>query len=320
MRLTEDMRREKLFKSIALFVGVGILLGMMVIIKQPSSKPSSPKPVEITKKVKSEKFERIVSLAPSITETLYALGCGNKVVGVTQYCKFPPEATLKPKVGGLLDTNFESIYKLDPDLVILLSTDVTQKPQFDKMFLATLEVGTNSIEEVLDGIRLIGITLKKKDEAQVLIDGIQEKIKIVRMKTQHLAKPKVLIVFWRAMGEGTVREAYIAGSDKFHNQLIEYAGGQNAYQAAHPVISPLVSAEGILKMDPDFIIEVMSVDEMSGLSNEEVIKDWGNLSVLKAYQHKHIFILNKSYMGIPGPRFVNVIEDIAQAIHPEIKW
>lgn len=320
MRLTEDMRRERLFKSIALFMGVGILLGLMVINKQPPSPHPSPKPVEITKKVKPEEYKRIVSLAPSITETLYALHRGDKVVGVTQFCKFPPEAALKPKVGGLLDTNFESIYKLDPDLVILLSTDVTQKPQFEKMSLATLEVGTNSIEEVLDGIRLIGTTLKKADEAEALIDGIQEKIKIVQMKIQNLAKPTVLIVFWRAMGEGSVREAYIAGSDKFHNQLIEYAGGQNAYQAAPAVISPLVSAEGILKMDPDFIIEVMSADEMSGFSNEEVIKDWGNLSMLKAYRNKHIFILNKSYMGIPGPRFVNAIEDIAQAIHPEIKW
>ena len=194
MRLTEDMRREKLFKSIALFMGVGILLGIMVINKWSSPKPSSPKSVEITRKVKSEKFERIVSLAPSITETLYALHCGDKVVGVTQFCKFPPEATLKPKVGGLLDTNFESIYKLNPDLVILLSTDVTQKPQFDKMSLATLEVGTNSIEEVLDGIRLIGVTLKKKDEAQALIDGIQYKIYVVRMKTQHLTTQKLRVV------------------------------------------------------------------------------------------------------------------------------
>lgn len=320
MRLTEDVRREKLLKRIPLFIAVGMLIGIIIICKLPSLKPSPPKPVDITEKVKPGKYERIVSLAPSITEILYALNCGDKVAGVTQFCKFPPEAALKPKVGGLLDTNFESIYALDPDLVIILSTDVTQKPQFDKMSLPTLEVGSNSIEEILDGIRLIGITLKKKNEAQDLIDEIHKKIKVIQLKTQDLPKPKVLIVFWRAVGEGSVREAYIAGSDKFHHQLIEYAGGQNAYQASHAVISPLVSAEGILKMDPDFIIEVMSADEMSGFSNEEVIKDWSNLSVLKAYKNKHIFILNKSYMGIPGPRFVNAIEDIAQTIHPEIKW
>ena len=317
MRLTEDIRKERLRNKTLLYLALGVLIILLIPLFQ---KQPEPKKQLIVKEIQPGNYERIVSLAPSVTEILYALNAGDKVAGVTEFCHFPPEAALKPKVGGLLDTNFESIYQLRPDLVILLSTDVTQKPQFDKMSLPTLEVGTNSIEEVLDGIRLIGKTLNKNGEAKELIDSIHQKVNTVKMKTQHISKPKVLIVFWRAVGEGNVKEAYIAGSDKFYNQLIELAGGVNAYQTHGGVISPLVSAEGIMKMDPDFILEVMSADEMSGFTNEDIIKDWKALPELEAFKNNHIFVLNKSYMGIPGPRFTSALEDIARAIHPEIKW
>ena len=317
MRLTEDIRKERLRKKIPLYLALGVLIILLIPLFQ---KQPEPEKHQIVKEVQPGKYERIVSLAPSVTEILYALNAGDKVVGVTQFCHFPPEAALKPKVGGLLDTNFESIYQLRPDLVVLLSTDVTQKPQFDKMSLPTLEVGSNSIEEILDGIRLIGKTLNKNDEAKELIDSMTQKINMIKSKTQNLPKPKIIIVFWRAVGEGNVKEAYIAGSDKFYNQLIEIAGGVNAYKTQGGVISPLVSAEGVMKLDPDFILEVMSADEMSGFTNEDIIKDWKALPELKAFKNHHIYVLNKSYMGIPGPRFTSALEDIARAIHPEVKW
>lgn len=315
MRLTEDIRKERLKRRLPIFAVFGILIFLFIIFLP---KPA-PKPVKIKELTKPADYQRIVSLAPSITEILYALNCGNKIVGVTEFCRFPPEAALKPKVGGLLDTNFEAIYKLDPDLVVLLATEVTEKPQLQKMSLPTLEVSANSIEDILDAIRLIGKTLKQNEEAKELIASINKRVEAVKSKTRNISKPSVLIVFWRAVGEGFVKEAYIAGSDKFHNELIELAGGRNAYQG-RAVISPLVSAEGILKMDPDFIIEVMSIDETSGFSSEDMIKDWKVLPQLKAVKNNHVYVLNKSYMGIPGPRFPSALEDIARTIHPEVKW
>ncbi len=317
MRLTDDIKKERMKKRLPLFIGGAVILVLIIgsLFRNPPQ-PMAP----AARQIPTGNFERIVSLAPSVTEILYAIGAGDKVVGVSEFCRFPPEATLKPKVGGLLDPNFESIYQLDPSLIILLSTNVTSKPQFDKMSIPTLEVGTNSVEEVLGGIQMIGKALKKENEAKALIDSIVKKVSVIKSKTKDLPRPTVLIIFWRAVGEGKIREAYIAGSDKFHNQLIDLAGGKNAYETSREVISPLVSAEGILKMDPDFIIEVMSEAEMSGFSNADLLEDWKSMPELKAYKNKHIYVLNKSYMGIPGPRLTNALEDMARTIHPEVKW
>jgi iron complex transport system substrate-binding protein len=267
-----------------------------------------------------ETYNRIVSLAPSITEILYALGEGDKVIGVTEFCRYPPEAALKPKVGGLLDTNYESIYALNPDLIIYTFGETGQKYTFDKMKLSSLDVKTHSVKDVFAAIETIGQTLHQDEKAGQLIAELKDRIQHIQTKTERLSKPRLLVVFMRTLGEKKIRDVYIAGGDPFYNELIALAGGENAYNGPQNVISPVLSAEGILKIDPDYIIEIMSPEETKYFSEEEIRNDWSSLPELTAYKNKHIFLMNKSYMGIPGPRFVLAVEDIAKTIHPDVAW
>jgi len=265
-------------------------------------------------------YQRIVSLLPSITEVLFALDQGDKVVGVTRYCKYPPEARQRAKVGGILDTGFETVYHLDPDLVILEESAGDHKEKLDKMGLKTLAVDTRSVSSILESIRVIGDVLGCPEKALAVTTKIQQRIDYLQLKTKDLPRPRVLITYLRPVGEGTIREVYIAGNHTYFNDLIEMVGGVNVYRGSDLITSPVVSAEGILRMNPDVIVEVINMLDEVKVSKEEVLNDWKMLPELDAYKNHRIYVLNQPYIGIPGPRLAQALEDLARVVHPGLNW
>ncbi len=265
-------------------------------------------------------YHRIVSLSPAVTHTLYVLGLQDQLVGVTKYCRYPSEALSKPRVGGLVDTNFEVVYSLEPDLVILEEGESEQKAALEKMGLKTFVVKAKSISEILDSLREMGKVLDREDKTNEFIRDIKDKIDRIQARTEGLSKPRVIVTFGRPLGEGGIREVYIAGRKSYFQELIEIAGGTNAYNGPEFLTSPVVSAEGILHMNPDVILElVVDLDE-TGLTQEEILNDWAVLDELKAYKNKRIILLTEPYSGLPGPLLNLVLKRFAQEIHPEIDW
>lgn len=259
---------------------------------------------------------RVVSLAPSITETIFALGAQAKLVGVTRYCVFPPEATKIAQVGGYLDPSFEAIVRLKPDIVIVTAGNNETRQKLEELGLRVLTVDHNTISGIIDSISRIGQSVGAGKEAERIGADIRRRINAVKSRTIGLKRPTVMISIGRSMGGG-IGEIYIAGKDNFYDEIIELAGGTNAYDSRISK-TPSVSGEGVTRLNPDIIIE-LAPDKHKDEA-EKSLSQWNRLSQVTAVKNKRVQALTGDYVVIPGPRFVTILEDAARIIHPEVDW
>lgn len=275
---------------------------------------TSAKPTEIQT---APQYNRIISLAPNVTEILYALGLEDKIIGVTRYCKYPPQAMTKKKTGGYLDPNYEVITAAEPDLVIVFAEQVEPVNHFEKLGIRTLTVKHITIEDILESIIKIGSACSVRGKAEQMVREIKTKIETIKEQTKNPDKPKVLLCIERNVISGRFEAVYIAGDDGFYNRMIDLAGGVNAYKGR--IKFPKVSHEGLIAMNPDIIIDVTSNLQGRGLNKEELLRQWDALSDVEAVRKKRIYIFSENYIAIPGPRFILTLERIAKAIHPEME-
>lgn len=262
-------------------------------------------------------YNRIVSLAPSITETLFALDVGDRVVGVTRFCDYPEEAKKIAKVGGYFDPNYEAILALKPDLVVLLKEQETSKEYFNRLGIKCFTVNHQTINGNLHSIDTLGKYFGKEESAQKISLKINRIMESIRSKTRNLTHPSVLMTIGRSLGE--IKNLFVVGNDEYYNEMISIAGGVNAFTNA-AVRYPTISFEGIMQINPDIIIEIIS--EMGGkpASIESYRKTWDKFNEVKAVQANRIYFINESYAVRPGPRFILLIQDLAKLLHPEIPW
>jgi len=261
---------------------------------------------------------RIVSLAPSITETLFALGAGDMVVGVTRYCNYPPSVRDKARVGGLEDPNSEAIIALKPDLVIAFPEHEQLRELFRRFGIRTLLVKHDTIAEILESITAIGRQCDREQRARQLTGDIRGRIDRIRLKTNGLKRSRVMITLGRNMGTQSIKDAYIAGQGGFYHEMIEFAGGQNAYSGS--IAFPIVSKEGMLRMNPEVVIDMIPESEKKGISNAAILAEWGYMKEIDAVKNNAVHIFNDDFAVIPGPRFILLLEKMARVIHPEAGW
>ncbi len=267
----------------------------------------------------NKRIKRIVSLSPSITETLFAIGLGDKVVGRTRYCNYPPEVKTRVEVGGYVDPNYEALIALQPDLVILLPEHEKVKEYLKELNINYLEVNNKTVNDIISSITTIGNICGAKEKATELTLSIKKDIDTIKNKIKTLQKPTTIISIGRTMGSGTLKEAYIAGPKTYFSELITLAGGVNAFDNQN-LAYPKLSAEGIIHLNPDVVIDLVTDLEKSNLKKEMVTKEWSSLRNINAVKNKQIFVLTSNYIVVPGPRFVLLLKDLAKAIHPEINW
>jgi iron complex transport system substrate-binding protein len=264
-------------------------------------------------------FRRIVSMAPSITETLYVLGLSDRLVGVTRYCTYPPEVQKLPKVGGFFDPNFEAMLALKPELVILLEEHEQTLPGFQKLGLNTTVVCHKYVDGIIDSLRTISRVCGVEDQGKRVADDIQTRLDRVRQKTAHSKRPRVMVAIDRIQGSGGLVDVYIAGNDGYFDKMIELAGGENAYH--HTVVRfPVVSTEGIMRINPDVIVDMVSGVDTEHFQAEHTLADWQSLSNVEAVKQHRIYAFNRDYAIVPGPRFIRFVEELARLLHPEIDW
>ncbi len=262
---------------------------------------------------------RIVSIAPHLTEVVFALGLGDRVVGVSSYCEYPPEVKSLPKVGGLIDPNYEAIVTLRPDLVVMTAEMEDLDSFVSKRGIKSLALEHESSEHVYDSIAAIGRACGREDEAARLVGGIKDEIARVRKLTAGLDRPRVMVVVSRELTPESAEEVYIAGKGGFYDEMIAMSGGDNVYKG-DGLKYPKVGLEGILVMDPEVIVDFGANLAESGLSADEVKAGWNVLSRVSAVRNGRVYVMSGDYSVIPGPRFARIVEDMSRAIHPEADW
>jgi iron complex transport system substrate-binding protein len=252
-------------------------------------------------------YARIISMAPGITESLFALGLGDRIVGVTDYCDYPAEALAKAKVGGLYNMNFEAMLRQGPDLVICYPEHAPEPGPLRELGLNLLVVKHKSISDILDYIASIGRICSVESVSVPLLQDIRGRME--QLKQSSNQELKVLICIGHDMESSSIENAYFVGIGGFFNEMIELTGAVNAYQGTVPF--PVISAEGILSLNPDIIID-MTPDLMQ--DETFVHAQWQSLGRLKAVQHQHVHVFTDDFVVIPGPRLILTLEKIAQVM------
>ena len=143
-------------------------------------------------------------------------------------------------------------------------------------------------------------------------------MKIIKDKTIGKERPRVLISIGRTLGSNSLKEVCVSGKNTFFDELITYAGGRNACEEID-IAYPILSAEGILHINPDVIIDLVPGPETKELDETEILEEWKSVSDVNAIKKNRVYVLNEDYAVIPGPRFILLLEDLAHILHTEIE-
>jgi iron complex transport system substrate-binding protein len=249
--------------------------------------------------------ERIISLAPNITETLFAIGQGPKVVGATTFCTYPPQAADLPRIGGFGQFNYEAIVSLKPDLVILHEEYESEVERLNSLGIPYLKTGSYFTADILETIRKIGSACDAVPEAETLIGELETRISAL---PRPAGQPKRVLITFSGSADEDIEQVHAFGASCLHNELIELAGGKNIVESRLPYA--LLSKEAIIRLDPEIIIELAPGVEPP----ENPAVAWKSVSSITAVQNNEIYVLTGDYTCIPGPRFVQTLEDLSNII------
>jgi iron complex transport system substrate-binding protein len=254
--------------------------------------------------------QRIVSLAPGITETLYVLSLDDKIVGVTTFCDWPASARKKPKIGGFINPSIEKIVSLKPDLIIA-TADGNKKDtvqQLERLGLPVYVISPSNIDGFLRSILNIGKITNREKNAEKLVEKFQKRLNNVTAQIRHKNKPRVFF----QLG---LEPVFTVGRGTLINEIIERAGGINVagLDIAH---YPVYSAEGIMGASPEIIIFAPMVND----KNFAAVKIfWQKFGELPAVKNNKIYPIDADLINRASPRIFDAIEIMALIFHPDIK-
>ncbi len=263
--------------------------------------------------------QRIVSTAPSITELLYALGLGDNVAGVTRFCRYPPEAQLKPKIGDYTSPNLESIAALRPDLVIVQTNPVRLRERLEAIKLHVLEINQDSVPALYTSITQVGTATQTDAKAATLVRDIRNHLDQIQNRASKLPHPKVMFVVGRTPQrlDGLI----VVGQASYLSDLITIAGGVNVFRDA-PASYPAVSLEDVLARNPDVVLDMGEMGEASDISQklrEATINLWKRAGSINAVRQGQVVPIGSDIYVIPGPRIVLAADDLFRIFHPGLK-
>lgn len=260
--------------------------------------------------------KRIVSTSPSVTETLFALGLGERVVGVSQHCHYPPEATTRPKIGSYLKPNVEAIVALRPDLVIIQSKMPDSiAGQLARVKLPALEVEHGTLETMFAGVREIATRAGVPERGVKLESEIRARLDAVRKQTATL--PRRSLVFIVGRSPGALEGLIAVGKGSYLNELIAMAGGVNSL-AGNALAYPKLSLESVIGLNPDVLVDMGEMAETTGVTEarkQAVVDLWRRRTTLKS----RVYAVASDIFVVPGPRVAEAAEAFAQMLHPEAK-
>jgi iron complex transport system substrate-binding protein len=256
---------------------------------------------------------RIVSLIPATTEMLFAMGAGDRLVGIGTYDRFPPEVEKLPRVGGLIDPDTERILSLRPDLVIVYNTQAELKQRLDRARLPYFSYEHRALSDVMDTIRSLGERVGASARASAVAADMEAALAAVRNSVAGRARPRALLVFGRQ--PGSLRSINASGGYGFLADLVDIAGADNVFGDITQQ-SVQASTEMILARRPDVIIEIKYGAAAPDLDLARELEPWNALVSVPAVRNKRIYLLTGDEFVVPGPRIVAAAQRLARTIHP----
>ena len=263
--------------------------------------------------------KRIVSTAPSLTELLYALGLGDRIVGVDRFSRYPPEALRKPRIGDYANPNLEAIAALRPDLVIIPVNPAKLAERLAVLRLKVLEIDQESLTKLYESFRVIGQATGAAAQAAKLESTVRAQLEAVRARAAPLKKTRIMFVVGRTPNrlDGLI----VAGQASYLNEIIALAGGENVFRDA--VASyPGVSLEEVLARNPDVIVDMGDMADTVGVTEEhkrEVTSLWERLSSVAAVKQHRVYAVASDIYVEPGPRVVDAAKAFLEMLHPEAR-
>jgi iron complex transport system substrate-binding protein len=249
----------------------------------------------------TQNVQRVISLAPNITEMIYALNQQSKLIAVTDYCNYPQEAKSKGSIGALLNPNLEKIISLKPDILIGTSAHEELALKLITKNLKTILLSNDTIDEILMSIDSISVLLDCQNQAKRLIQSIKDSINYYRVNPDlyKIKPPKTMLVLGRE--PGTTRNIGVIGSHNYMNSLWVIAGGLNLFSDLDTKFAQ-VSRENIINRNPDLIIEFKIDDKWNKDKNTLNLQEWKDLKLLNAVKEKQVYVIPDESAFIPGPR------------------
>jgi cobalamin transport system substrate-binding protein len=250
---------------------------------------------------------RIVSLAPSITEILFALGLDNEIAGVTNACDFPPAAKKKTVIGGAVDPDLETLIKVKPDLILGIKGlhRVGLSEDLDRLNLPVFFTDPVSLERILEDIDTIGRLTGRVGEADRLTGEMRGRIDRVRRRVQGQPRPRVLYVLWNDPLMSVTASSYIG-------EMIDLAGGENIAQSDTKGYVR-IGMEEVLARNPEVVIFASEMGEGPAAAERDRWRRWQTLSAVK---NNRLVVMNSDLLHRPGPRIVDALESLAAVLHP----
>lgn len=278
-------------------LSTSLLLAVTLAAQQPPTRPS-----------------RIVSIIPAVTEMLFAMGAGEKVVAVGSFDEYPPEIAKLERVGALLDPDLEKILSLRPDLVVVYHSQTDFRRQLERAQVPTFVYTHAGLADVTATMRSLGERVGRGLEAQRAALSVEDALADIRKRTDGRPRPRTLVVFGRE--SGALRGIYASGGVGFLHDMLVAAGGTNVLADVQRQ-SVQATTELIISRRPDVIIELRGtpIDERDARAMRA---DWNTLGAVPAVRAGRVHLISDQRTVVPGPRVAEGTRLLAAALHPDV--
>ena len=266
----------------------------------------------------SPRPQRIISIVPSVTQILFAIGAESQLIGIGSFDQLPDgydRTDELARIGGLLDPDMERIFTLRPDLVVLYKSHVDQRQQLERAGIPVLGYEHAGLADIPQTIRSLGERTGRTVQAEIIAARMDARLASIRARVDGQPRPRTLLVFSRE--PMALRNIYASGGIGFLHDMLAAAGGENVFEDIESENVAQVSSEAILAAAPDVIIEIRFAEHMLA----EVIQDerdvWRRLSTVPAIRSGRIHFVTGNRFVVPGPGVVEATEELARMLHPE---
>jgi iron complex transport system substrate-binding protein len=253
-------------------------------------------------------IRRIVSLAPNLTETVYALGLQDRLVGDTDYCDYPPEAQQKPKVGGAINPSLETIASLHPDLVLVTKNlnRLETVNALDSLGIPSYATDPHTVEAIIASTERLADLLGAPETGTALGNEMERRIAATKDRVAALPPRRVLFVVWT--------EPLISiGKDTFIADALQHAGAVSVIDSSQNW--PQINLEEVVHLQPEFLVFAEPHPEDAARTTDK-LADLPGWRVLDAVKHRRYAVISDA-VNRPAPRIASAIEDLARQLHPE---
>lgn len=259
---------------------------------------------------------RIISTAPSITEILFALGAGDRVAAVTTFCRYPPEARMKPKIGGFATPNLELILALEPDLLVTVDRRAQLAGRLQGFPVPILDLGHADVEGVFISIQRVADRLGIAERGKELVARIRTDLEEARRVFRDRPRKRVLFLIGRS--PGSLSDLHAVGKGGYIDELLSLAGGENIFGET-ATLYPKVSLEEILARDPEVIVDMGHRSDLEEGEIRAIQSLWRQFPRLQAVRQNGVFVVQEDLFVVPGPRVAEAVKALAGMIHGEAR-